>query len=464
MEKKYYYDICSKYNFDTNKILNFCNQENIDIKILKKNVIFYFNNDLNKSILDLTKDEIIFLLGINNYDFILTYKKLINEILNITKKEYLYFDLKGIIYFYLLEYFKSVNYDKEKIYKKLESYELDPIKTCEFVIKYNLNIIRTKECLVKQYFSHLITKNIDSTYSLLEKILKENNQDIINKLLDNSIQNYNYVKTQIHDFLVHYYKDNYINFKNNLETKFNNYHRYKMKRKKINQELETLEKTNIERKNNLNISCNTIRSFVGSNFKSKEDFCSFNKISFKKFDYHLSIVKEFNQELYNLYYEKIEKIRNQNYAILMNFIENIIFLLKNGITINDKTRPFDLLDYYKITTLDRNKVLKLIKSNEHYDEEEYRLFLNFTRKYTSSTLLKEHDIKRILTEKHEIIIQNSGIKKEITTEEKLFVINYLNFYNIPLYDTIYFIAIRRYINNELNLDDNFKKKHLTIAI
>ncbi len=47
-------------------------------------------------------------------------------------------------------------------------------------------------------------------------------------------------------------------------------------------------------------------------------------------------------------------------------------------------------------------------------------------------------------------------RTNITRDEKILILNYLKKNNIPLYDTLYFIALKRYLNGNLILEENTK--------
>ena len=176
-------------------------------------------------------------------------------------------------------------------------------------------------------------------------------------------------------------------------------------------------------------------------------------LSLKKFKNILSFIKLEDKELYNLYEQKALSIKQKNYRNMTSICKEIIDYINNGILENGAVRSFDLLDYYHITKCDRTTILKILKETSPKDVKIYGAFL---RRYQNSKLLNESQVEEILNSKQTIGIEFDknnnpilGTGYIVTQEEKENIFNYLKENNIPLYDDVYNIALKRYLNKNL---------------
>ena len=384
---------------------------------------------------------------------------------NIQIRKNNYFDTTITIKENLLKLLEQINYNIEIFNNKMRSYNLDPDKNLEIVIRYVINQKSKYEWnieKIKNIFSNLTNKRIETIQELLDKLLKTEDEEEIYNLIESSIQNHIYKEKSNHVYNYSYLiaKENYKELYNKLQNKLKIYKKIKDQKQK---EILLKEKETIKI-NNLEIAKKTINLFIESEFTNIEEYCNFNNININTFNFYIDILKEYDQKLYELYESKCTITKQRNFLLLLNIGRKILFYLKNGILENDILREFDLLDYYLLTKTDKANLLKILNQ---YESNNVYLFINFIKKYKNSKLLKEKDIKNILNSKDIInvefdcnnnIIPNSG--KEITKEEKQLVINFLKENDIPISNYTYDIALKRYLNGNLILDSQEKIKNL----
>jgi len=155
-------------------------------------------------------------------------------------------------------------------------------------------------------------------------------------------------------------------------------------------------------------------------------------------------------------------------------INKIVKTIKEGINLpNGKHRDFDLLDYYKIINIPLNKLETILEKNIHKQEnylENDLLLMQFISQ-NNCDCLNEKSIEKIYSDKHIVGVQFDkknrpipGTGREITKEEKQNIIFYLNENKIPLNIKTYSIAMRRYLNGELLINQNNLENDINISI
>ena len=145
---------------------------------------------------------------------------------------------------------------------------------------------------------------------------------------------------------------------------------------------------------------------------------------------------------------------------LESYIKLIINGIKEGVVVNGVKRDFDLIDYYEITKLNLNKFFNL--SSRYLNIDDLHLFRTFVLKYGKEKRIDDLDLDSkifgpkffvgVKFDEHGRVILNSG--KEITLSEKEGIISYLKTNKIPVTFITYKLAVRRLINNEINLESN----------
>lgn len=461
LSRKEIYTICKDLDFDTKKIKDFCIKKNIDYIEFENGARYYSKNYLSRKIIDFSENEMKFTYESTNlYSIIQKYKKFIIGRNIIFRYTYPIYEIYDTLKKELLKLFISFNFDKKKIEELLLKFGLDFQKHVEIVARYIINqdnkafLYGNIDELLKS-IRPLTNKSLEPIPVFYQKLLEAKTREDIVWVIENSIQNPE--NQRIYDFALKYHKNEFEKVEKDIKNKLVIYNEYKKEKRK--QELKQKNKN----ENSFEEAINTIKLFINSEFESVEDFCNEYNININKFKTYINTVKEQDSNLYNLYIKKTTLIKQKNYAIIISICKNIIDNIKNGVSENGEIRPFDLLDYYRTTTYDRTTILKVLKDVAPPDA---KLFITFLRKYPNSILLDSRKIKEILNSKQVIGIEFDkdgkpivGSGHEITIEEKEYVINYLKDNNIPLYDDVYNIALRRYINGNLVLEkDNVKVK------
>ena len=145
--------------------------------------------------------------------------------------------------------------------------------------------------------------------------------------------------------------------------------------------------------------------------------------------------------------------------------EDLLFYIKYGINDNNgKNKSFDIFDYYTLSKgVTPTDFIDKIKNSISKDEliKIKRFFYN-----NEGTTLSLDDkmIKQIIDTKVEINTKRdksgfpiAGTGKIITNEEKKLVIEYILNHNMPLTTKMYSLAMKRYINGELDTKLNEHK-------
>ena len=461
LSKKEIYTICKDLDFDTKKIKDYCIKKNIDYIEFINNARYYSRNYLSRKITDLSENEMNFTYESTNlYSIIQKYKKFIIE----RKIEFFYkyntIDIYNTIKSGLLRLFISVNFDKKKIEKLLLKYELDFEENVEIVARYIINQLDKMLLFHDGEYNKLLeaikpltNKRLESITIFLQKLLEAKTKEDIIEVIENSIQNPKNQK--IYDFALKYHKNEFEKVEKDIKSKISIYSEYKKEKRK--QEL----KQKNENKNSFEEAINIVKLFINSEFENIEDFCNEYNININKFKTYVDTIKEQDSNLFDLYVKKTTLIKQKNYAIIISISKNIMDNIKNGVLENGEIRSFDLLDYYRTTTYDRTTILKVLKDVDPLDA---KIYISFLRKYSNSILLDERKIKEILNSNQIIGIEFDkdgkpilGSGYEVLKEEKEYVINYLKDNNIPLYDDVYNIALKRYLNGNLVLDSKKSK-------
>lgn len=292
---------------------------------------------------------------------------------------------------------------------------------------------------------------------LLTKILSIDSEEEIISIIDSSEININDLKNYLNDYIIVYHDGNEV-LKNELLSKIRIYMKKVIERRKIfkEQKYQSYVENNIEKAREI------IIDFIKSDYSSLVKFCSNSDLKIEEFKKYVEILKDNDTELYDLYSKKQELLKTRRYNFILEKSLEIVNLIINGIVVDGKKRDFDILDYYEHTKMDFNEFLGLIKGKISLSEQ--KLVMRFVGKYHNNRELKSNEISNIYKtqtiidvefDKYGNIIPGSG--REITTEEKQNVIMYLNSKNIPITNSTYNIAFRRWISGEISFEETKKE-------
>ncbi|HOZ88762.1 MAG TPA: hypothetical protein PK737_00810 [Bacilli bacterium] len=202
-----------------------------------------------------------------------------------------------------------------------------------------------------------------------------------------------------------------------------------------------------------------VEKFLLDEAPTKEQFCWDNNINIDLFEKYLSIIEQYDSNLYKVYITKINNQNIKNQASIMGKLGKVIAGLTNGILINDEqTRPFDLIDYYLITSMPLDTFYGICA--EHLNANELKLVKKFFRKYRDDSYLTPPEIQKIMMDRDEVTTTKdengfpiAGTGRIISEKEKQAIIDYLRRNKIVVTNCTYNIAFRRYILGTLEIED-----------
>ena len=209
------------------------------------------------------------------------------------------------------------------------------------------------------------------------------------------------------------------------------------RRRKERHEQKELAKKK-ERLELLEIANVIITQFIeDSNIHSINRFCYVYKIDRKLFEKYRDIVKIENKELAEVYDAKIKKIQKANLAIIKKNVDDIIDNINNN-------KDFTLFDYHKIMRgMEVDEFIDFVSKYDIYkkDMKSIRTFYSKNKKYMYYfNWGKELDDKWIIK------------NHEMTRNDKLRVIHYMDTYSMPYYRYLYNTIARKFVDSGLKFD------------
>lgn len=359
-------------------------------------------------------------------------------------------------YKYCYDYCKNVYYNEIKMKQLAKQLKL-PVDNPIFLAKtYATEYLKMTEeefeKEVQEVLEQAVFQHMEKRYmcDLFEVLRKEDNPDKIIEILKQYDNQLSGLKSTAYDYVITYRpweKDFLID---SLREKIDIYLDYKKQQRNEQKQEDKIQKE----QELLPVAVNIINQFINDNI-NKTAFCQKNNIDLKLFDDCVNLLNEYNKELYLKYKEKINEQQSNRYAIISENIKRIAECIKTGIVEeNNVVRDFDILDYYSMTKLSFEELEKLSKPILNNDE--LRCIKTFITKNKNIKPLGPKGIEEIMSQKNIIGVEKDdrgniieGTGREITTEEKQQIINYLNQNSIPLNTKTYRVALRRYIDNKL---------------
>lgn len=373
-------------------------------------------------------------------------------------KQYLeYVDLLEQCYKAYLETKGKPLVREEKLLKQginLNAYKISALayKYC-YIVK-NLSVCESKELLQR-------TSKYRKTIDELIKIDKP--EDVISFLKENDKTPFfiSALKLRVFDYIILNTEGLTKKEKDDLEKKIldkiNLYATHVNKAKQKNKEQQ-------EQKHILELLPNaqtTILDFVHSNMTIKE-YCQTHTVSEQDFKLYVSLIKTYDSTTHSLYISQVEINQKRFFFQMTNNIKYILPYIKHGIKIsNTTTRPFDILDYYLLMNLpikDTERYINYMKEKAMIENNDYRDLKRFFSQNKNQSNL---DIKQIMNAKIEVDAQKdkngypiAGSGRVINNSEKQKIIDYLKNNNIPLTTKLYNLALRRYTEGTLSLENS----------
>lgn len=343
----------------------------------------------------------------------------------------------------------------KKHYENCESVSWKKLHISEFAQKIGLTY-ETYMFLGKVYGKYVLNitdidelvrhKQIGSTapaskfVNILYQILDETDDTAIFSLFaDNHI-----VKETIMRFIYskarNFTKEEQTKYEHNLMTKYNNY---------INSKKKVLHK---------NIPVQAYYDYLNSSLELKE-FCQENNYAVTSFKD--SLVNLEDKELIQRVKDKLiqenetkllaKQEKDANNLYFESQVKLIISYIDNGLTFNNFTKDFDLLDLFVLFNgINPYKPFYPFLN----DEDNTKIKIFFTPFYNAEHLNRESIVNgyyevNCLNDEHGNPIMHSG--RVITKDELAYIINFMNEYNVPMLDVLFNIALKRYLNNTLDI-------------
>ena len=193
-----------------------------------------------------------------------------------------------------------------------------------------------------------------------------------------------------------------------------------------------------------------IKDFIDSDISSIKEYCNFKKIKVSEFNRLVGLVKKYNDSLYEMYQLKISRYRNKIYAKLVFDVNTIIKGIKDGVIENNEVRQFDLFDYYMITKIPFDLLLKI--TSDSLNSSDMVILKEFINK--NSDFQDVISIDDIMGSHIEI----NG--KIILDYEKMAIINYLKELGMPVNYQLFSIVLNKYMSGKFMIFGDKQKRKL----
>jgi len=355
----------------------------------------------------------------------------------------------------------------KEILSATKSYMIEYLEMTEEDFFYSLNLMK---------FNLKHTKNRDvkdvPTYNLFVELLGVTDEDKICKLIEESNLKPYYIKSKISFFVDKYYYDKLF-----LEQVL----KYKVEiyLKKCEKERRKLKKETLLEANKIiyENSRRVIEEFLKGNYLNINDYCDDKKISLEYFNTCLLVVEKLDVDFYITYLNILECKQKIEDSFIQEKLNVLLYYLTEGKDefINKFDRNIDLLDYYQFIGLDIDSLYKILDRLNYSSVEIKKL-----KSLVYREVLPKKDIHP-LSEKEVIDIIMSGVKeieckrdrngklipgtgRIVDSVEKEQIINFLEYYNVPINLKNYRLAFNRYFSGNLFVEDTigdlYKEKKL----
>ena len=353
------------------------------------------------------------------------------------------------------ELFDSVNGDDKELIKisNEEGISAKTIRT--YAKKYYDEYIEKETGKTWQKKYYFKTKHIvwDSpNILLLLKLREEERPEVITELIKESGLDASALKGYVTNFVVTHFPDEKDYLCDSLKRKLDIFldivkdekkkERQQQKEEKKQEYLE-VDKEPFEKEKFL------LENFIVGNYENKQQYCYICNINMKYFDKLIERAKIHDINLFNQYKEVIDNDSKRRFAIVANSIRSLVSYIKNGIKVDDNdVRDFDIIDYYLLIKLKFETILAVIKDVD-LTNEELKILKTFITKNKDNIKDKSNEVHQILNTNNKQIIGG----RVIELAEKELILNFLKKNNIPKNRGTYNIALRRYLNNTLIIDE-----------
>jgi len=291
---------------------------------------------------------------------------------------------------------------------------------------------------------------------LLLDLIDETNPEKIAKLIRDSGIEVGSLKARIASFVYSYFPNEstfLVDYLKDKVEKFNELEKSERKERYLTQcrcEREEKEQEFYRIKKDI------FYGFILDDSINKEVYCQKIGITIEEFDKIRKMAQKYDLEMFQKYDEKIKRQQSQRWSMIVNDVKQLVTIIENGIEYEDgRVRTFDLIDYYENTRISFDEIRSICNSG-FFSKNELRILKIFITKNKDYIHQNLGEVSQILDQNSEHII--SG--KVVCLEDKQKVIEFLRTKQIPQNYATYSMAIRRYLNGTLMLEENNNYKRV----
>lgn len=293
----------------------------------------------------------------------------------------------------------------------------------------------------KDIFFKICRKLVDAKYMYyIEEILNSQDESIIMKKI-------NLTPSELRNCILSVNSSAMVSLeeKNKLNNFYNNYVIYHCKGISNDFSLDEIDKMT-----------KIIEGYMKNEMFTIERYCDSINMEVYKFHKIVNILRNVNPLLIEKYDDYVKNKTAKIYGVIFSKAREMVPMIKNGIKLEDGSiRPFDILDYYAITSININELWNIAKSK--ISPSDYSILGKFVNKNGFDKKVDyefEYNTKYWINLQYDLngnIIPNTG--REVTLEEKEGIINYLKNNFIPITNNTYHAALNRWMNGKLILDN-----------
>ena len=339
--------------------------------------------------------------------------------------------------------------------------------------KYARDFLNMKEEEIREFKKPYNLNSVNTKYnSVLNKIIKIDNKEEIKKTIEKSGCNLADLLYKVPTFLRIHKKELTDSEKDYYEKELKNkimpsYIKWKKELKEKNI-INRKEKTIQQEKELVPLIEELFIQLINNKVTEKELKSKLNYNTYKKY---LRILKTYSNDLYKEYTKKISEDKNTEenmFLELDNIIDELIRKLVNGITTENGTRNFDIIDFYteyekyinytpnylkRRETVLTNAEIRLLRTFYKKNIEDDKELNNKTREDFINSIYY-FDYKK---DKNGFPIPNTG--KTVGKQEKKYMLVYLKEKNIPITKKTTTAMVNRYKFNmtKINKEEKIRK-------
>lgn len=207
------------------------------------------------------------------------------------------------------------------------------------------------------------------------------------------------------------------------------------------------------KKNNYLRDCELLKEYINGNYRVITEFSKDYNLTIDGFKKGLNNIKANNSDIYAIYDEYIAKDYIYNNDDIKAMTRILLGWLKDGIDLNGKRRPLNLLDYYMATNISIFDIELYIIKNPDISNSDRRNFIGFKRKMVSVDHYLNDD--KFIKMTMDTVIKNGNGELKIDNSGKEKIFNFLKNNNLPVF--LFQNVMEEYLNQEIDLDKVYAK-------